>query len=402
MRDYGWWRDVLQDEPLPAAVVDLDRVDRNIDAIVAATARHEVTVRPATKSIRHIGLLKYIMRRGGDLFAGLMTFSARECLWLADHGFDDLLMGYPIGRRDEADALAELAERGVTARATVDSVEQLDLLSRAARARGVTIPLCVDIDCSWRPLGGRVHLGVRRSPVRGAAAALVIARSIADTPGVRFDALLAYEAQVAGMQDDNRVRRHLDPIKRFIKARSRPLVAQRRRAIVAALRADGHALKLVNGGGTGSVSWTSTDPSVSEVTVGSGFLCPHTFDGYRGIGLEPAAFFALSVVRRSDADHITVAGGGYVASGAPGVDRLPLVHLPKGVDPLVETEGFGEVQTPFKVAPGALQLRPGDPVICRHAKAGELAERFAEYLLVRRDGVVDRQPTYRGQGATFM
>jgi len=401
-RDYDGWRALLADVSLPAAIVDLDLVDRNIDALLASIAGSPVTLRPASKSIRHVGLLRHIMARGGERFAGLMTFSARECRFLAEHGFDDFLMGYPFARRDEADVLAELAERGVTARATVDSVEQLQVLSDAATARGVTIPLCIDIDCSWRPLGGRVHLGVRRSPIRSEDAALVLARAIADAPGLRLDALLAYEAQVAGMQDDNRIKPYLDPVKRFIKERSRPMVMQRRKAIRDALDSDGHPIAVFNGGGTGSVSWTSADPSVTEVTAGSGFLCPHTFDGFRGTRLHPAAFFALSVVRRSDVDHVTCAGGGYVASGPPAADRLPLVHLPKGLEPLVDMEGFGEVQTPFKVSAEAPRLQLGDPVICRHAKGGELAERFDHYLMVRGDAVVDRQPTYRGEGVTFM
>ena len=47
----------------------------------------------------------------------------------------------------------------------------------------------------------------------------------------------------------------------------------------------------------------------------------------------------------------------------------------------------------------ALEL--GDPVIFRHAKAGELAERFNEYLLVAGDQLVGRAPTYRGLGQNY-
>jgi D-serine deaminase-like pyridoxal phosphate-dependent protein len=57
------------------------------------------------------------------------------------------------------------------------------------------------------------------------------------------------------------------------------------------------------------------------------------------------------------------------------------------------------VQTPVAV-PHDIAL--GDPIFFRPAKAGELAEHVAEYLLVRGDRVVGRAPTYRGLGHVFL
>jgi D-serine deaminase-like pyridoxal phosphate-dependent protein len=136
------------------------------------------------------------------------------------------------------------------------------------------------------------------------------------------------------------------------------------------------------------------------VTVGSGFLDSHLFDRYRGLSLRPAAYFALQVVRRPGREFITCHGGGYVASGAAGRDRLPIPALPEGLR-LLSLEGAGEVQTPLELS-GPSSLVLGDPVFFRHAKAGELAEHFAEYILVRGDRVVARAPTYRGLGKCFL
>jgi D-serine deaminase-like pyridoxal phosphate-dependent protein len=44
----------------------------------------------------------------------------------------------------------------------------------------------------------------------------------------------------------------------------------------------------------------------------------------------------------------------------------------------------------------------GDRVWFRHAKAGELCERFASLHLVRGEEIVDEVPTYRGEGQTFL
>jgi D-serine deaminase-like pyridoxal phosphate-dependent protein len=48
------------------------------------------------------------------------------------------------------------------------------------------------------------------------------------------------------------------------------------------------------------------------------------------------------------------------------------------------------------------RLKVGDRVYFRHAKAGELAERFSTLLLVQGDRVVEEVPTYRGEDKTFL
>ncbi|TNE92622.1 MAG: amino acid deaminase/aldolase [Deltaproteobacteria bacterium] len=390
---YEQFRALLAHEPLPCALVDLDAVDANVELLLSRLG-DGLTLRVASKSVRHVGLLRRLLER--PRVRGLMTYSARETAFLAEQGFDDLFLAYPVARAPEARVLAELAAKGVELVVTVDCAEHVRLLGDAARAAKTTLRLSVDVDASWRPMGA--HLGVRRSPVRSVEDALAVARSARDTAGVELVAVLGYEAQIAGMQDDNAGSRWLDPVRRAIKRGSKPAVKALRGAVVDALRREGFAIGLVNGGGTGSVAYTSTDPSVTEITVGSGFLCPHLFDGYRDLDLRPAAFFAIPVVRQSDAGLVTAAGGGFVASGEAGKSRLPVVHLPRDMRPL-DMEGFGEVQTPLTQGTPAIGL--GDPVICRHAKAGELMERFAEVLLVRGGEVVAREPTYRGLGGCF-
>lgn len=397
MRSYDGWRALLADTPLPAAIVDLDALEANADALDAALGEG-LTLRLASKSVRVPAILRHLLDRH-PRFRGLMTYSAHETAWLADQGFDDLLLAYPIARTDEATALATAAARGATIRGAVDHVDQARHLSAAAQGAGTTLRVTLDLDASWRP-GGGVHIGVRRSPLRDADAALQLARACRALPGLQVDSLLAYEAQVAGLPDDpGSLARRL--AFRAIKAASVPLAAARRGATLEALRADGFDVPLVNGGGTGSIRSTSEDPSVTEVTAGSGFFCPHLFDGYDGLDLQPAAFFALCIVRRSDPDHVTAAGGGYVASGEAGPSRLPVVHAPPGLE-LVDMEGFGEVQTPFHVTSRAPSLSIGDPVVCRAAKAGEPLERFARVHLVREGTIVETVPTYRGAGQAFL
>jgi D-serine deaminase-like pyridoxal phosphate-dependent protein len=68
---------------------------------------------------------------------------------------------------------------------------------------------------------------------------------------------------------------------------------------------------------------------------------------------------------------------------------------------LIKTEGAGEVQTPLRLRRGVARPSIGDRVWWRHAKAGELMERFASVHLVRDGHLVDTVPTYRGEGRCF-
>jgi D-serine deaminase-like pyridoxal phosphate-dependent protein len=374
----------------PFAFVDLDAMWSNAAAMLE---RAEGTpIRVASKSVRCRSLLSSILERDG--FQGLMTFTLPESLWLHEHGFDDLLLAYPTADRAALAVLRRVADDGAPI-LMVDSVEHLDLIESAAGGGGRPIRVCIEVDLSWWPLGGRVKIGVKRSPIRTPAQAQTLAREIARRPGLELAALMGYEAHIAGLGDRPLGKPLQEPVIRFIKRRSAAEIAERRAAVVAAVR-EVASVPIVNGGGTGSIHTTTREGAVTEITAGSGFYAPTLFDRYSSFRLKPAAMFAMPVVRRPSFSIATLLGGGYPASGAAGRDRLPSPHLPAGlrVDPL---EGAGEVQTPL-LGSAAASLRVGANVYLRHAKAGELCERFNTLYLVSGGEIADQVPTYRGEG----
>ncbi|MFT5679196.1 MAG: D-serine deaminase-like pyridoxal phosphate-dependent protein [Myxococcota bacterium] len=394
------WEDarrMLTGERLPVALVDLDAVTANIDALVASAGG--IPIRVASKSIRHVGLLRRILDGLGEACSGLMCFSVEEAVALAGVGFDDLLVAYPTLQSAALRSAAQQVAAGKTIRLMADDRAHLVAMDAAGRSAGVTLEAILELDVSYRPLGGRIHLGARRSPLRSPADVVALARAAADLDGVRLVGLMAYEGHIAGLPDASPFQPALNPVKRLLKRRAYPAAAASRAATVAALEAVGVSLSVVNAGGTGSVHLNATESAITEVTAGSGFLCSHLFDYYADLNLKPAAFFALEVVRRSDPGIVTCAGGGYIASGEPGWDRLPLPVLPPGLR-YISVEGAGEVQTPLRVPPG-VEIPLGAPVLFRHSKAGEPAERFVEYLLLSDGQIVAREPTYRGMSWCF-
>jgi D-serine deaminase-like pyridoxal phosphate-dependent protein len=380
----------------PFAIVDRAAFDANAAALVVRAAGKPVRI--ASKSVRSRDLLRRALDRPG--WAGVMAYTLVEAIWLVRTGVTgDALVAYPTADRGAIATLA--ADDGLAGAVTlmVDDTAQLDLVDDVvAPGRRPAIRVCIDLDASWRPLRG-VHLGVRRSPVHSAEAAGALAAAIAGRSGFRLVGLMSYEAQIAGLGDAPPGRPVRGALIRAVQAGSYPELLARRGAAVAAVReyAD---LAFVNGGGTGSVAGTAADPSVTEVTAGSGLYGPTLFDGYRAWHPQPAAFFALAVVRKPTPATATVLGGGWVASGEAHRSRLPTPWLPAGLR-LIPGEGAGEVQTPL-VGPGAAALRVGERVWFRHAKAGELCEHVDALHLVDGAEVVATVPTYRGEGKAFL
>lgn len=377
--------------PAPLGVLELRALRHNAHGMLARA--NGKPIRVASKSLRVRELLDSVLALDG--YQGILAFTLAEALWLAtDH--DDIVVGYPTADRAALSAL--LADPQAADRITlmVDDLAQLDIIDAiAAPNRRPELRIAIDVDASWRAkvLG---HVGVRRSPLHTADEAGRFARIIAKREGFKLVGLMMYEAQIAGQPDEAGVS---DPVIRWVQQQSGTELQERRAAVVTAIE-EIAALEFVNGGGTGSLEYTSADAAVTEVTAGSGLTAGHLFDGYRAFDLAPALAFAFDVVRRPRSDIATVLGGGWIASGPATDSRQPLPVWPAGLK-MLGREGAGEVQTPLEGA-NVRQLEIGDRVWFRHAKSGEVAERLNEYQLVDDGRLLGAVPTYRGEGKAFL
>ncbi len=383
----------------PFACVDLDAYEENRGALVRRAGGKAIRV--ASKSLRCRILLQRLLAGEDGAFSGVLALTVEEALWLSEHGVRDVVVGYPSVNRRALSAVARRGSSGTpdaSERITVmvDAVEHLDLLE----SLGGEMNVCIEADAGLWLFGGRVRVGPRRSPLHTPEQVGAFAREIARRPGLRVVGMMAYEGQIAGVGDHPAGKPLRGLAIRAMQATSRRELRERRRGLVAAAEAVSGPLRFVNAGGTGSLESSSAEPWVSELTAGSGLFGPALFDDYTRFRPRPAAFYTLPIVRRPGAGVVTALGGGYPASGPAGADRLPRPWWPAGLK-LDPQEGAGETQTPLRGAV-ANTLRIGDRVWMRHAKAGELCERFNRLYLVRGDRVVDEVPTYRGEGQCFL
>ncbi|MCC6270264.1 MAG: alanine racemase [Microbacteriaceae bacterium] len=365
------------------------------DLLDRRTARGGVTtIRVATKSLRVRAAIEAVEALDG--YHGVLAYTLAEALWLAET-ISDVVVGYPSVDRTAIERLGRDANLATRITLMVDSSAQLDFIdSVIAPAKRADIRVCLELDASWnsRLLG---HTGTWRSPLHSVADARAFAHHITERPGFTLVGLMAYEGQIAGTVDRPPGRPMFGALVRWMQRQSARELAERRAAAVAAIReiAD---LDFVNGGGTGSIESTSAEPVVTEIAAGSGLFGPHLFDHYGAFTPAPAAAFALSVVRKPRHDIATVLGGGWIASGPPAADRVPIAVWPDGLR-MVPREMAGEVQTPLT---GASSLSVGDRVWFRHTKSGELAEHLNEVAIVDGDRIVGTVPTYRGEGKAWL
>ncbi|MDX1787219.1 MAG: alanine racemase [Psychrobacter sp.] len=406
----------------PSAWLDMDALDHNITLINQKTK--SVQLRLATKSIRSIDVLHYIKDKSPN-FIGLMSYAADESVYLLENGFDNILCAYPTLDMASVAATFDYTKQGATMIWMVDRPEHVDVLNEVGKIHDVVIDVCLDINMSM-PLP-KLYFGTKRSALMSIKDVKKLLKHIKKCRHINVSAAMGYEAQIAGLPEHLPGKALLSPAIRLLKSRSQRQVSKRRRSIVEYLNKQGYTLKLVNGGGSGSMDFTSSQPEVSEITVGSAYYKPAYFDYMDSMHeFQPAAGFVLPVTRQPEKNVITCHSGGFIASGATGADKAPVIHYPEYLS-LLNDEGFGEVQTPMAISKtrkngNTPRFSIGDVVWCRHAKAGELCEHFNELICYRHsaqsttDGFARSEgtrpiiniktknqvmTTYRGEGKCF-
>ncbi|MBQ0140510.1 MAG: alanine racemase [Kurthia sp.] len=376
----------------PFAWVDLEQLDANITTL--SLLAKDKKVRIATKSIRSFGMLEYL-QENMPYFNGWMTFTAQETVYLAERGLDNFLIGYPVMEKKVVTEACEWVHKGKSITFMVDDLQQAGWLNAIAESQDIVASVCIDINLSLpTPF---VYFGTRRSSITNMEQFLQFIEQLQAMRNIKITGLMGYEAQLAGVGNaPNNMLKGV--VIRQLQKYSKSKIADFRRRTVFKLKQEIDTIEFVNGGGTGSLDFTATSREVTEVTIGSGFYKPGLFDFYQKSELQPAAGFALRATRKPTVDTIVCHGGGYLASGPIDKERQPTIVSP-GLT-FYPTEGAGEVQTPLKMQANSYDI--GDTIYFRHAKAGELCERFNELHLVRKGKYKGSYKTYRGDSQCFL
>ncbi|GIW22150.1 MAG: amino acid aldolase [Candidatus Sericytochromatia bacterium] len=396
---YYTLRELLKNYSFPLALIDLDGIDYNFEFFSTRVNTYSKKIRIATKSIRVPYIIKYIYEKNPSIISGLMCYRIREAQYLFNQGFNNIFIAYPEVNKNDLNILIKMIKSGCNVSITADLLEHFNILNKLGKENNCVINVVLELDGSLK-ITNSVNLGVRRSSIQSISDLKNRLSFIRNMKNINLYGVMLYEAQIAGVADNlpNDITKH---IKRKIKQISIEKVKDFRNDCLEVIYDQGFKPEIINGGGSGSVDTTIKEECITEITIGSGFLCSHLFSYYNNLELIPSIFYAIEIVRKSDENFVTCMGGGYIASGSYGKEKQPEIFLPKGIT-YTNIEGFGEVQTPFKILDKKLDLNLGDPIILRHAKAGELAEHFNKYLVFKDNKIISETETYRGLGLSFL
>lgn len=378
----------------PYAWLDLNALDHNIQVMLRGTGDKQIRI--ATKSIRSLDVMRYVAQSMPDeKFAGWMTFTAAETVYLCEAGLNHLLIGYPTLEPQSTRQLMRWLKKGKDITFMVDCVAHVEFLTALAAEEDVTVPLCIDVNVSQAYPG--LYFGTRRSSQQQPKQLKQFLKAILPNKYIHVTSLMGYDAQLAGVGDAP-LQKAKGAVIQSLQKRARKAVQKQRLQAVKLLEKQLGPLRFVNGGGTGSMAYSASCDEITEITIGSGLYRPALFDYYTDMPFIPSAGYTVRATRKPDIKTIVASGGGYIASGAIGDDKAP-----KPIDDALsfyDTEGAGEVQTPLNMPKNRYNI--GDSIVLRHAKAGELCERFQVLHSYRGHEYVGPMKTYRGDGQCFL
>ena len=173
----GVGKDLL-DTPCP--VVDLSRLDANIQRMADLVASAGVRLRPHAKTHKLVQVAERQLAAG---CSGLTVAKLGEAELFVDHGIDDIFIAYPLWGVRKWERLCDLAQRAEV-RVGADSYEIFEGISRAAVARGLSIPVRIEVDT-----------GFGRCGVQSPDAARVLAQQLSKLHGVRLVGVMSFAGQ---------------------------------------------------------------------------------------------------------------------------------------------------------------------------------------------------------------
>ncbi len=227
----------------PALVIDLDALERNIQAMADHCRSSGVSLRPHAKTHKSVEVARRQIAAGA---IGQCCAKLGEAEVLADGGVGGLLITSPIIAPASIQRLIALNARVADLMLVVDSPRSVDALALAARGAGQTLNLVVDID-----------LGLHRTGVASVDDALALARRIADQPALAFAGIQGYAGHLMHKPDRaERRARSLEAVD--VLARTRDRLSQ-----------IGLAPGVITGGGTGTFDIDPAAGVLTELQAGS-------------------------------------------------------------------------------------------------------------------------------------
>jgi D-serine deaminase-like pyridoxal phosphate-dependent protein len=179
----------LHELDTPSLLVDLDRLEANLNRMAKVAKAADLSLRPHTKTHKTVEIAKLQLARGA---AGITVAKVGEAEVMAEAGVEDIFIAHQVVGQAKIERLAALAKRAKVA-VGVDSVAVASPLSMAFAQQGMRLPVMIEVD-----------IGLKRCGVQPEEAA-ELARQLNALPGLNLIGVFTYPGQVYAARSENEV-----------------------------------------------------------------------------------------------------------------------------------------------------------------------------------------------------
>lgn len=360
----------IEDLPTPALLLDLDRLEANLQRMAERARSLGVALRPHIKTHKCVEIAERQQALGAT---GITVSTLYEAAVFASHGFSDQTWAFPLNP-SRMDELAELCDR-VRLGVVVDSLEAVEwLIDGSIRA-----PVWIKVDCGYHRAGvdpeGRL--------------AEVIASGLQAAPELEFAGLLSHSGQAYDAGSPAEI----------------GIVAEHERAVMCTLaerlRDAGIGVPGVSVGSTPSMSQVVHLSGVTEIRPGNYAFYDRDQAWLGSCSYRDPALTVLTTVVSSQpgAAHCVVDAGALALSKDPGPEAAPPSmaeiyedyargRLAVGSRVVALSQEHGIVNAPY---PLGMRLR----VLPNHSCL--TAYHFNSYWVTSGDDVVQRWTIWSGR-----
>lgn len=330
------------DVDTPALLLDLDLVERNINAMMETLQDTSVKLRPHAKTHKSPRLALMQLAAGA---IGITVAKLGEAEVMAAAGVDNILISSEVVGPAKVARLIGLAHQAHVI-TVVDDSAAARAISEAAAEAGVEIQTLVDLD-----------VGHHRTGIAPGQPAVELAKEVSRLPALRLMGLQGYEGHlqhVEGLEE-----------RRNGEAESLSMLLETRRLIESA----GLEVSIVSTGGTGTHRLLAQQAGVTEIQAGSYVVMDSHYASIEGVTFAQALTCMATVISKTkpnraivDAGHKTLS----VDSGPSEPKDLPNCrYIPAGDEHGVLD--FGDHPCPLAVG-DRVELTPRhcDPTINLH------------------------------------
>ena len=326
---------LLDDLATPFIYVDLDRMNRNIEAMAVAARELGVRLRPHAKTHKVPEIARVQIAAGAT---GVTLAKVSEAEVFADAGIDDLFLAYELVAPPQLERLIRLARR-TRLRCAVDSREGAERLSSAAKGAGIEVEVMLEID-----------LGIGRTGVRAGVDAFELAQRIVDLPGLAL-------AGVYGFRGFRAYAEGAEGREAWGRAEGEALVS-----VAADLRAIGIPVAEVSAGSTPTALPAAGVRGVTEIRPGQYLFGCANIVAQGAMRPDDVALFArATVISRPAADRAVVdAGSKTLSTDGPWEPGCGFGYLASDLSTRVM--GLWEEHGVLRLGENSRALRVGDRV----------------------------------------